>query len=60
MIRRSLMSDTTVLNHIGKKNMKKLHVDGIFESFDFESIDACKNFLKMIETPFVGQRRTGD
>jgi len=54
------MSDTTVLNHIGKKNMKKLHVDGIFESFDFESIDACKNFLQMIETPFVGQRRTGD
>ena len=25
--------------------------------FDFESIDACDNFLEMIETPFVGQRR---
>ena len=27
----------------------------IFESFDFESIDACKNFLEMIETPFIGK-----
>jgi hypothetical protein len=28
-----------------KENMKELHIDGILESFDFESIDACKNFL---------------
>ena len=27
--------------------MKKLHVDGILESFDFESIGACENFLEM-------------
>ena len=40
--------------------MKKLYVDGIFESFDFESIGACDNFLEMIVTPFVGQRRTND
>jgi hypothetical protein len=40
--------------------MKKLHVDGILESSDIESIDACENFLEMIKTPFVGQQRTGD
>ena len=40
--------------------MKKLHVDGILESFDFELIGACENFLEMIETPFVGQRRTNN
>jgi hypothetical protein len=34
--------------------MKKLHVDGILESFDFKSIDACENFLEMIKTLFVG------
>jgi hypothetical protein len=28
--------------------------------FDFESIDTCENFLEMIKTPFVGQRRTDD
>jgi hypothetical protein len=32
--------------------MKKLHGDGILESFDFESIDGCEKFLEMIETPF--------
>ena len=36
---------------------EKLHIDGILESFDFESIDACENFSEMIETLFVGQRR---
>jgi hypothetical protein len=40
-----------------KVNMKKLHVDGILESFDFKSIDACEKFLEMIKTPFVGQRK---
>jgi hypothetical protein len=43
-----------------KENMKELHIDGILESFDFESIDTCENFLKMIKTPFVGQRRMDD
>ena len=40
--------------------MKKLHVDGISESFDFESIGVCENFLEMIKTLFVGQRRMDD
>jgi hypothetical protein len=40
--------------------MKRLHVDGILESFDFGSIDTCENFLEMIKTPFVGKRRTDD
>ena len=35
--------------------MKKLHVDGFLESFDFESFDACETYLKMTETPFIGQ-----
>jgi hypothetical protein len=38
--------------------MKELHIDGILESFDFESIDTCENFLEMIKTPSVGQGRT--
>jgi hypothetical protein len=43
-----------------KENMKELHIDGIFESFDFESIDTCENFLEMIKTLFLGQGRTDD
>jgi hypothetical protein len=43
-----------------KENMKELHIDGILEPFDFESIDTCENFLEMIKTPFIGQRRTDD
>jgi hypothetical protein len=42
------------------KNMKELHIDGILESFDFESIDTCENFLEMIKTPFIGQIRIDD
>ena len=26
--------------------MKKFHVDGFLESFDFESFDACGTYLK--------------
>ena len=29
------------LGHIGVKRMKKLHADGLLESLDYESIDAC-------------------
>ena len=29
------------LGHIGVKCMKKLHTDGILESLDYESLDAC-------------------
>ena len=34
--------------------MKKLHADGLFESLDCESLDACEPFLmgKMTKTPF--------
>ena len=44
------------LGHIGVKRMKKLHKDGFFESFDYESFDACEPCLmgKMIKTPFSG------
>ena len=30
------------LGHIGVKRMKNLHVDGLSESLDYESFDACK------------------
>ena len=36
--------------------MKKLHADGILESLDYESVDACEPCLmgKMTKTPFSG------
>ena len=42
------------LGHIGVKRMKKLHADGILESLDYESLDACEPCLmgKMTKTPF--------
>ena len=42
------------LGHIGVKRMKKLHVDGILESLDFESLGTCEPCLmgKMTKTPF--------
>ena len=44
------------LGHIGVKPMKKLHADGILESLDYESLDACEPCLmgKMTKTPFFG------
>ena len=44
------------LGHIGVKCMKKLHVDGLLESLDYESLDACEPCLmgKMTKTPFSG------
>ena len=44
------------LGHIGVKRMKKLHADGILESLDYESLDACKPCLlgKMTKMPFSG------
>ena len=42
------------------EHMKKLHTDGFFESFDFESFDACGTYLKMTKTLFIGQYWTGD
>ena len=31
------------LGHIGIKRMKKLHADGLLESLDYESFDACNH-----------------
>ena len=44
------------LGHIGVKRMKKLHADGILESLDYESLDACEPCLmgKITKTPFSG------
>ena len=44
------------LGHIGVKRMKKLHVDGILESLDYESFDTCEPCLmgKMTKTRFAG------
>ena len=44
------------LGRIGVKHMKKLHVDGLLESLDYESLDACEPCLmgKMTKTPFSG------
>ena len=44
------------LSHIGVKRKKKLHADGILESLDYESLDACEPCLlgKMTKTPFSG------
>ena len=44
------------LGHIGVKRMKKLHADGLLESLDYESLDACEPRLmgKMTKTPFSG------
>ena len=42
------------LGHIGVKRMKKLHTDGLLESLDYESFNACEPCLvsKMTKTPF--------
>ena len=44
------------LGHIGVKRMKKLPADGILESLDYESLDACEPCLmgKITKTPFSG------
>ena len=44
------------LGRIGVKRMKKPHADGILESLDYESLDACEPCLlgKMTKTPFSG------
>ena len=40
------------LGHIDVKRMKKLHADGLLESLDYESVDACEPCLmgKMTKT----------
>ena len=44
------------LGHIGVKRMKKIHANGLLESLDYESVDACEPCLmgKMTKTPFSG------
>ena len=44
------------LGHIGVKCKKKLHVDGLLESIDYESFDNHEPCLmgKMTKTPFSG------
>ena len=44
------------LGHIGVKRMKKLHVDGLLESLDYESFATWEPCLmgKMTKTPFSG------
>ena len=44
------------LGHIGVNRMKKIHADGLLESLDYESVDACEPCLmgKMTKTPFSG------
>ena len=44
------------LGHIGVKRMKKLYADGLLESLDYESLDACEPCLmgEMTKTPFSG------
>jgi hypothetical protein len=44
------------LGHIGVKRIKKLHLDGLLESLDFESFETCKPCLmgKMTRMPFSG------
>jgi hypothetical protein len=39
---------TALFKSYWKENMKKLYADGILESFDIESIDACQNFQEVI------------
>ena len=48
------------LGHVRKERMKKLRANGILESFDFESFDTCKYFLRrMTKTLFIGQKLNG-
>ena len=44
------------LGHICVKCMKKLHADGLLESLDYESFDACEPCLmgKLTKIPFSG------
>ena len=44
------------LGHIGVKRMKKLHDNGLLESLDYESFDACEpcHVGKMTKAPFSG------
>ena len=56
-----LICDTAVLVHIGKENMKELHVDGLLESVLFlNELMLVRSLQKMTKTPFTGQSRMDD
>ena len=44
------------MGHIGVKRMKKLHIDGLLESLDYESLGTCEPCLmgRMNKTSFSG------
>jgi hypothetical protein len=44
------------LGHINEKHIKRLHSDGLLNSFDFESLDVCESCLlgKMTKSLFTG------
>ncbi len=44
------------LGHISEKRIKKLHKEGLLDSFDLESLETCEACLlgKMTKTPFTG------
>ena len=46
------------LGHINEKRISRLHKDGLLDSFDFESYEACESCLlgKMTKTPGHGER----
>ncbi|WCJ31679.1 Retrovirus-related Pol polyprotein from transposon TNT 1-94 [Euphorbia peplus] len=50
------------LGHINEQRLSKLHSDGLLDTFDFESLEACESCLKgkMAKTPFnsKGERST--
>ena len=50
------------LGHIGVKRMKKLHADGILESLDYESLDACEPCLmgKMTKDSILRNNRASN
>jgi hypothetical protein len=44
------------MGHVGIKCMKKIHIDGLLGSLDFDSFDICEPCLmgKMTRIPFTG------
>jgi len=50
------------LGHINKKRIAQLQKDGVLESFDLKSNDACESCLlgKMTKSPFTGSLQRGE
>jgi hypothetical protein len=47
------------LGHINEKRIERLHKEGLFSSFNFESFDTCESCLlgEMTKTPFTNQSK---